>query len=307
MINFHQLYIFYHVAKELGYSKAAEKLSISQPSVSIQVQELEKQCGMLLFDRLGKRIYLTEAGQVLYNYAERLFNLAAEMEGALDELRGMGRGRLSLGGSTTCGIYLLPPVLGLFKERFPGVDVNLSVANAKQVQEKLRQNELNVGFIGGSQVHPDLVAEPFIADELVLIVSPTHPFANRRNVNARDLESEAFIMREEGSGTRAATMARLEALRVEPKVLMELGNTEAIKRAVAAGLGVSVVSQYSVIWELAAGHLCRITVDGLNLRRQLSIIFHKDKQLSRTARAFIDFVRSPTVLNMLRSPAYVQK
>ena len=278
--------VFAAVATHLSFSQAARELSISQPGVTFHIKALEKEYNTDLFERVGKRLYLTDAGRTLADYVQRLTLMEEEARVALEELRGLESGLLVVGASATIGIYLLPEVVGEFRKRHPGIKVSLRVGNKRHTIERLLRNELDFGLVAGPVVDPSLIAEPYLDDELVMIVSPVHRFAREPIVYPGELRRETFLVREAGSGTQELMEERLSQLGVVPADTMQLGSTEAIKQAVAANLGISIASRYSVETELAGGRICTANVPTLKMHRRLLLLHHKDKRLSRTAVAF---------------------
>ena len=278
--------VFHAVATQLSYSKAAHEVGISQPAVSFHIRGLEEELGVSLFERVGKQIFLTTAGRILAEDANRLVLLEEEARIALTELAGLDRGVLVVGASATIGIYLLPEVLGTFRERHPSVRVNLKLGNKARTLERLRDNEVDFGMVAGPLREADLVSEAYLEDELIPIVCPTHRFASRRHVQPAEMRSEMFLMRERGSGTQQRLEERLFQMGVQPEETMQLGSTEAIKQSVAANLGISVASRYAVRMELSAGRLVQPDIPGLVIGRELLLVHHKDKRLSRAAVAF---------------------
>ncbi len=289
-MNSHQLRVFAAVAAHRSYTRAADELALSQPAVSIQVRELQRSLGTRLFEQLGKKVHLTEAGEGLLPYAKQVLGLMEEARGALEALSGLAGGRIRLGASTTIGIYLLSSSLRDFKERYPDVEVSLRIANTKQIEEGIALNELDLGFVGERPSKRDLRVRPYHSDELVLIVAPGHPWAGRRWINCRELSDAPLILREPGSATRRVAVEALQAQGVRPDPAMELEHPEAIKRAVEAGLGISLVSRFTVVDEIKSGRLKALKVRPLSLKRELSIVHHKDKILSPSIRAFLQVV-----------------
>ena len=278
--------VFGAVATHLSFSRAAEELSISQPGVTFHIKALEREYGAELFERVGKRLYLTDAGRTLAAYVQRLSLVEEEARVALEELKGLESGLLVVGASATIGIYLLPEVLGEFRKRHPGIKVSLRVGNKRHTVERLLRNELDFGLVAGPVDESNLVTEPYLNDELVVIVAPSHRFAREPVVFPGELRRETFLVRESGSGTQERMEERLGQLGIEPADTMQLGSTEAIKQAVAANLGVSIASRYSVEAELASGRICAANVPALKMQRHLLLLHHKDKRLSKTAIAF---------------------
>src|SRR5579872_2471569 len=278
--------VFQAVATHLSFSRAARELSLSQPAVSFHINALKKAYGVELFERVGKRLYLTDAGRTLADYVHRLALLEEEAHIALEELKGLESGLLVVGASATIGIYLLPEVVGEFRNRHPGIKVSLRVGNKRHTLERLLRNELDFGLVAGPVEEPALAAEPYLEDELVVIVSPAHRFAREPVVYPGELRRDTFLVREEGSGTQELMEQRLTQLGITPADTMQLGSTEAIKQAVAANLGISTASRYSVEAELESHRLCQANVPSLRTHRRLLLLHHKDKRLSKTAVAF---------------------
>lgn len=289
-LNFHHLQVFRVVARRLSYSRAAEELLISQPAVSRHVHALEQELGSQLLGQVGNRIYLTDAGRMVLVYADRVVEQTGEVQRALAELENLERGYLRLGAASTPGLYLLPEVLAAFRERYPGVDVSLHLANSQQVEEAVRRGELDVGFVG-ARLLPELQVRPYATDELVLIVPPRHLFADRSSIQAAELAQVDLIVREVGSGTRRVLEEVLARAGVRPRRVLELNGGEAVKRAVIAGLGVAVVSGRSLALELRCGVLRAVPIADLPLTRDLSIVTRKDVRPSATVLAFLALAR----------------
>jgi LysR family transcriptional regulator, low CO2-responsive transcriptional regulator len=278
--------VFQAVASNLSFSRAAQELSISQPGVSFHIKALEKEYGTPLLERVGKKLFLTDAGRTLLGYATRMSLMEKEARVAVEELKGLQSGLLVVGASATIGIYLLPEVVGEFRKRHPGIKVSLRVGNKRHTIERLLNNELDFGLVASPVIDQTLIGEPYLADELLVIVAPTHRFAVEPVVYPGELRRETFLVRESGSGTQELMEERLVQLGIAPADTMQLGSTEAIKQAVAANLGISIASRYSVEAELASGRLCAANVPALKLHRQLLLLHHKDKRLTKTAIAF---------------------
>ncbi|MGH2441574.1 MAG: LysR family transcriptional regulator [Chloroflexota bacterium] len=278
--------VFRAVAAQMSFSRAAEQLHISQPGVTFHIKALEGEYDTRLFERVGKRLYLTDSGRTLARYVQRTSLLEEEAHVAMEELKGLQSGLLVVGASATIGIYLLPEVLGEFRRRHPGIKVSLRVGNKRHTIDRLLRNELDFGLVAGPISETVLLSEPYLDDELVVIVSPRHRFAGQPVVYPGDLRRETFLVREPGSGTQELMEERLQHLGIQPADTMQLGSTEAIKQAIAANLGISIASRYSVQAELASGRLCTANVPTLKLQRRLLLLHHKDKRLSKTAVAF---------------------
>ncbi len=289
-VTLNQLRVFALVLESKSFSRAAEKLGISQPSVSYQVKELEELIGADLFDRLGRTVEATEAGSLLYSYARHVLNLVDEAKVALSEVQGLRWGSLRVGASTTIGIYLIPMALGAFKQTHPQITIALEIGSRYQMQEALLRNELDVVVAGPPVISPDLVHRPFMKDRLVVIAAPGHRLAGRRNLDPSDLAEEAFILREPGSGTRATAEHALAAAGLTPQVGMELGSNGAIKHAVESGLGVAIISRWAITLELDLGRLLILDVRGFPLERQWNILYLRRRHLSNVSSAFVEFL-----------------
>jgi DNA-binding transcriptional LysR family regulator len=292
VMNRNHLALFLAVAEEGGFSRAAERLLISQPAVSLQVAELENALGLKLFDRLPRGVRLTEAGNVLLAYARRIAVVEAEADRAILELKGLSRGRLVVGASLTVGSYVLPPVFGEFHRRYPEVELSLEIVNTHEVQRRLVENSFDLGLMEGFLEAEELVSDVFHEDELVVIVPPGHALAKRRKVMAADVGGEPLILREVGSGTRAVVERALRAKGLAVKPVMSLGSTEAIKRAVVAGLGVAIVSSLAIGTELKAGELAVVPVGDLKIRRPLYRLELRGKERSPAAGRFLELLEA---------------
>jgi len=293
-MNLNHLAIFHAVAQTGSMTLGAERLDISQPAVSKQVQELESALGVHLFDRIGRRVHLTQAGEVLAEYARRLFALAQEAEAAMADVRDGGRGRLVVGASTTIGTYLLPSVVAAFCRQHPGVELLVEIENTEHVHRRLAGLELDVGLTEGFVEEEELDGEVFHRDELVVIAAPGHRLAGKARLPLSAVQKEPFILREPGSGTRAVEERALARLKLPVRVAMALGSTEAIKRVVAEGMGLSIVSRLAVFAECAAGTLAVLPVAGLRIERPLHLVRRKGRRDGPALQAFCAVLRERT-------------
>lgn len=291
-MNLNQLKVFCEVVERKGFTRAAEALYLTQPAVSRQVQELERYYGVELFEQIGKRIYPTEAGHTLYNYSKQIFHTLDDLDVEINQLKGLKAGHLRIAASATAGTYLLPPLLGKFKRKYPGVEVSLEIYNSQQVEQRLLlYQQLDLGVTERPVTEEALYSEPFDTDQLVVILSPDHPLADRQTLGASDLQGERFIVREPGSGTRTLLDEEFARLNLRVRTVMELGSTAAVKQAVAAGLGVSIVSSRSVRLEVEAGLLKTLPCPDIQLVREIRYVHHKDKRLSGAASAFLQILK----------------
>ncbi len=288
-LTLQQLKLFEAVARNNSFTRAAEELFLTQPAVSIQVQRLEDNVGLPLFDQIGKRIFLTKAGQILYDTSRDLLARLETMKKAVTDLKGEIKGSLQLAVVTTAK-YFMPHLLGAFLQLYPQVVPRLTVTNRERVIERLTNNVDDLLIMG--QVPENLGVEvyPFLENVLVVAATPKHALVGEKNISLKRLAKERFLAREPGSGTRLAVQRLFaeQGLKIEP--YMELGSSEAIKQGVIAGLGLSVLSLYNLRLELANQHLAVLDVVGFPLRRPWYAAHLKGKQLSLVARTFLDFI-----------------
>ncbi len=292
-LNLHRLRVFHAVARRESYSRAAEDLHISQPAVSKHVLDLEEELGAKLFHRLGRRIVLTEAGRLMADYAQRIFLLADEARRALGELEGLERGRLTLGASSTPGNYLLPRALAVFRAKYPHLEISLDIMASHDVVDRILRQDLDLGFVGAT-FDAELHVQSYVEDELVLVLRPGHPLATVRTIPREALETETFILRDVASGTRTVADAEIKARGITIRRMLELRSVEAVKQAVAEGLGISFISRYAVALEVRHKVLAVAADPRLRFRRPLVMISRKDARLSPAALAFAASVRKST-------------
>jgi len=291
-LTLQQLRTFRAVADHMSFSAAAVQLGISQPSVSYQVKELETVLGLPLLDRLGKRIRLTEAGEILYGYARRTLNLLDEAAVTFEQIRGLRRGRLRVGATTTVGIYVIPLALGAFKKRHPGLQVSLDISGRNTMQDRVLKGTVDMAILSPPVDDTELVAEPFMNDELVMVVPAGHPLGGRPDLTLRDFKDEPFLMREAGSGTRLCVEEAAQRAGVTLQTAMELGSNGAIKHAVEAGLGVAVLSRHAIELERREGGLLVVDVDGFPILRPWSIVHVRRQRLPAAVEEFAGFLKS---------------
>jgi DNA-binding transcriptional LysR family regulator len=289
-VNLSHLRTFLAVARRQSISRALDDLALTQSAVSRQIQGLEAALGVELFLRRGRSVVLTEAGRVLQDHATRAFQVLAEAREAIDGLKGLVRGHLRISAASTIGIYVLPEVLGAFKALYPGIEISLSITNKEQVLRQVLASQSELGFVGPPLRFPELTAEDYLDDELMLVVAPQHRLAHRESVVAPELTDEVFILREKGSGSREIMEEELRRAGVPLRQAMELGSTEAVKQAVAANLGVSIVSTHSFRQEVMLGRLCSVRIADLNLRRRIFLVSLSAMPLSPAAQRFRSFL-----------------
>ncbi len=288
-----RLQVFHTVARHLSFTKAAEALHMTQPAVTFQVRQLEEYFNTRLFDRTHNRISLTEAGRRVFEHADRIFALYSEMENAVRELTGEISGLLIIGASTTIAEYMLPALLGDFKQKYPDVNVRLKVSNTEGVVHMVENNVIDLGVVEAPVANKNLAVEVCRMDQLVLIVPNGHELADRESVAVADIANYPYICREEGSGTREVIAEHLTSSGMKDIALdvsMELGSPEAVKGAVEAGMGLSVVSKATVVKELKLGSLVAIPLEP-PLQRPFSFVHQKQKFRLRAMDELLEFAR----------------
>ena len=293
-INLHQLATFQVVAKHCSYVRAAEELHFSQPAVSAQIRQLEESLGVKLFDKIGRKTHLTQAGEELYLYSQKIFSLIDETMETMESLRSPHYGRLSVGADTTVGTYVVPKLLGKFHQMYPEVEITLEVFNRIHLLDALINNRIDMVILGKIPTEVPVFVAPFASNELVLVASPTHRLAGCINVPFAELAREHFLLREVGSGTRDALESSFQEAGYPLQVSMQVGNNSAIKQGVAAGLGIALISRVAIDMELETNRLVILDVEGFPIMRQWRLVHLKDKNLSATARAFKFFVLQHT-------------
>jgi DNA-binding transcriptional LysR family regulator len=288
--NLHRLRLFRAVARSLSFTAAARELAIAQPAVSHQIRSLEEELGVQLFTRHGRRVALTDVGEVLLEAVDDVVHRLDDGARAMSEVRAGLRGSVAITADTTSGIYVVPRALGAFHRARPTIDITLSVENRRGVLRRLVDRTCDLAVMADPPREIDCDLAPFLLDRLVVIAPPDHPLNGRPAIAAEALAGERFLVREPGSGTRAAT-ERFFARSGRPVApAMELGSTGAIKQAVAAGLGVAVVSRWAIDMELTLGRLAILSVAGFPIERRWSIVNLRARHLSAAAseaRAFL--------------------
>ncbi len=279
------LQIFLCVCDEESMTAAAQKLRVAQPSISQAIAELERYYDVKLFERLGRRLFITAAGQKLLNYARHIIHLNKEAEEAMREISGCGT--IRIGASVTVGTYVLSNMLLEFTKKNPKVKINSYVNNTKVIEDMLLLDQIDIGLVEGQIHSQSLLSQPFMADELVLVCASSHPFASKSQISPEELNDMEFLVREEGSGTRELFESVMAACGVTWRVAGVYNNAETIKNAVAAGLAVAVMSRMSVQKEVAKNELAISEIEGMNFRRQFIMVYHKNKYISPVLKSFI--------------------
>jgi DNA-binding transcriptional LysR family regulator len=286
-----RLQVFYTVARQLSFTKAAEQLFMTQPAVTFQVKQIEEHFNTRLFERSHGRIALTPAGKLVMEYAERILGLSEEMDKRVSELTGAISGPLLLGASTTIAEFILPQVLGEFKARHPQVQTHMTVANSETIEERVADHTLDIGLIESPSQLPSLHTEACCEDELVMVCAPGHKLAGLAHVTPRQIAGEPFISRESGSGTRDFSDQYFKQAGIAPEdlnIVMELGSPEAIKGVVETGIGVAIMSRATIAKELKLGLVAAIALQP-TLIRTLSLVCPREKFRSKLLSTFVEF------------------
>ncbi|MBK8115356.1 MAG: LysR family transcriptional regulator [Candidatus Accumulibacter sp.] len=284
-----QLQIFSVAASHLSFARAAENLHLTHAAISLQIKQLEEVSGTLLFERIGKRVFLTEAGEILLDHTRQILQSLKEADAALLALKGLKGGRIAVAVASTAE-YFAPGLLAEFRRTQADVRIRLLIDNRDTVSRLLAGNEVDVAIMGRPPAELDAVAVSFAPHPLVIVASADHPLARHASVAIEDLAGETLIVRESGSGTRSAMEEFFQERSIKPRIGMEMGSNEAIKQAVVAGLGISFISLHTLGLELSVGRLCILKVEGTPVMRRWHIVRHRSKHLTPALAAFWDFV-----------------
>lgn len=286
----HQLKVFEATARNGSFTKAAEELSITQPTVSSQIKQLSQGVGLPLFEQIGKRLYLTDTGEELLKTCRVIFSQLEHLEMKVADFKGTKQGKLRLAAITTTK-YFLPRLLGQFCQIYPGIDVSLQIINHEQLHQRMLDNQDDLYILSQNPQDIDITSQPFLDNPLVVVGRKDHPLANDTNIPITQLQQEPFIMRESGSGTRVAVERLLAEQGVDLKVRLELGSNEAIKQAILGKLGISVLSRHTLNTE-EQGQLTILDVENFPIKRSWYVTHLAGKQLSVIAQTFLDFLLS---------------
>ncbi len=283
----HQLKVFEAAARHSSFTRAAEELFLTQPTVSMQIKQLTKSVGLPLFEQVGKRLYLTEAGRELFATCRQIFDNIAQFEIKVADLKGLKQGQLRLAVITTAK-YFIPRLLSPFCQLYPGIDIALQVTNHEGITERMASNLDDLYIMSQVPEHLDVNFQAFLENPLVVLAPANHPLVNEKKIPIQRLASEPFIMREPGSGTRRSVQKLFDEQGVAVKVKLELGSNEAIKQAIAGGLGISVLSRHTLISD--AAELSILDVEHFPIKRDWYMVYPVGKQLSIIARTYFDYL-----------------
>lgn len=285
-----QLQVFEAIVRLGSFTRAAEELCLTQPTVSMQIRKLADAIGLSLFEHVGRNVEPTEAGRELYDACRIVFDSLSNLEMKVNDLKGMKRGRLRIAGITMAK-YITPEILGEFSRLYPGIDLSLKVTNRERVIERMLENKDDLYILGQMPDYETAVdMHPFSPNPLVMLAPRNHPLVGKKNIRLKDIANESFIIREPGSGIRDAMMRCFAEKGVQPKIRMELGSNEAIKHAIVGGLGLSVLSLHTLTLDGRDSPVEILDVEGFPIVRQWYIVYPKGRELSLIARTFLEFV-----------------
>jgi LysR family transcriptional regulator, transcriptional activator of the cysJI operon len=289
-----QLLVYVTVVEKGNFTRAAEELHMTQPAVTQYIQALERMVGTKLLDRSNKYVGVNKAGEIVYHHAKQILGLYTSMQFLVDDLMQTAGGRLSIGASYTYGEYILPYIIAQLRSQYPLVKPTVTIGNTKEIEELVLSRQLDVGIVEAELKHEKLHIEPFAEDKMYVIASANHPLIKEQQVEVTDLDNETWIVREEGSGTREATDKMFSALHIKPANLMELGSTQIIKESVEAGIGITLLSYWTVRKEIAMGVLKILKLSGLPVSRKFSLVTLATPFHTKAAEVFLDAVRENT-------------
>ncbi len=286
-----QLEIFLSIAEQKSFSRAAEKMHRTQPALSIAIKRLEEELGETLFDRSSKSGTLTEAGRILLSYAQKMINLRDEATEAVSELRGMYRGRLTIGANESTSLYLLPPLLLEYRKQHPSIKIEVYRNVSERIPNEVLERNLDFGFLSYDPLHPSLQSFEIYRDELVLVVPPKHALAKRKGVTVRDLTGEQFVAHNVKTPARTRIFELFAQHRTPLNICVELATLDTIKDFVLRGVGLAILPRMAVQSELDAGTLVAVPVNGMKIEKPLRLVYRREQGLSHAAKSFLEIVK----------------
>jgi DNA-binding transcriptional LysR family regulator len=294
MLDLWQLHIFSKVVELRSFSKAAEAVHLSQPTVSSHIKDLEDHFAIQLIDRMSRHVFPTKAGELLYDYAHRLLSLRDKAETAMAEFTGKIRGHIAIGGSTIPAGYILPRVIGQFSNTYPDVRVSLIVGDTSEILAKTAAGHIELSLVGAMSKEKSLYQTELISDDMVLVIPGHHRWSRRQRIKLAELTKEPFIIREEGSGTLKSIERALHKKKLavtDLNVVAVMGSTEAVRQAIMSNAGVSILSAMAVAEASRSGSLKTLKIEGLQLNRSFYLTTHRRRSLSPLSRTFIEFLK----------------
>jgi len=287
-VNLHQLRVFCEVAEARNFSVAAEKLHLTQPAITLQIKNLEDYYELKVFERIGKKILLTEEGKVLFDFANRMLTLSRQAEEALADLKGLSRGTLRIATSFSFGDYYLPTILRAFHERYPKIAIQVSTGNTSQIIENTLLHKNDIAFVASHPRNSGLAVGEFMSEILVAIIPNRHKLAGRESITLNELNHEPLILRERGSSNRKMVDETFEKKRISPLIIMESASTGAIKKMVESGAGIAILSERVVKKDVEANAFKALPFTEVEMTHRFYLIYHKEKYFSRALKAFMD-------------------
>ena len=291
-MDLHYLEIFHTVATYESYKKASEVLYISQPALSVQIKKLEAQIGLKLFDKIGNKVYLSDNGIMLYEYTKKIFKVVNDLEDAISNTQNFIGGTLRIGGSNTPGSYILPEIIGEFQKNYPNTMINLDIGNTTDISHLVNNGTLDIAVNGGSCLYSEhIFVEELLCDKLIIVASPKNPYCNRKVITKEQLEKMSFVVHKTDSQLYAYYDKFVNNIGMDVNINMSLGNIDAIKKAVAANLGITLIPYVAVKFELQYGILKQLNVPFIDLTYPYNLIYNKNKSLSVTSKKFIQLLK----------------
>jgi DNA-binding transcriptional LysR family regulator len=290
-LDLSQLEIFLSIAEEKSFSRAAEKMLRTQPAISIAIKRLEEELGESLFDRSSKNGSMTEAGKILFSYAQRMLNLRDEAKEAVSELRGMFRGRLTIGANESTSLYLLPPLLMEYRKRHPNIKIEVFRNVSEKIPFEVQERNLDFGFLSYDPMNPQLQSMEIHRDELVLVVPLKHRLAKQKQVTVKDLGEEQFVAHNVKTPSRTKILELFAQNRAPLNICIELATLETIKEFVLLGAGIAILPRLAVEAEIKAGKLVEVGVKGMKIEKTLRLVYRREASLSHAAKSFLEIVK----------------
>ncbi len=299
-VTFRQLQVFERIAQTSSFTEAAKELFLTQPTVSMQVKKLQETIGTTLFDQVGRKVFLTPAGEALLETSQKLFELIDSFENKVAAMQEVESGGLALAGTTTTE-YFIPLILGIFHQRYPKVHIGLTITDRLSLSRRLSQNMDDLYLMGQLPEQEDVHIDPFVTNPLVIVAHPRHPLAKARKIPCKKLCEENFLMREPGSETRIALKRYLDQHNITLTTKLELNSNEAIKQGVIGGMGLAVLSRYAVAADAELKRLVILDVEDFPLQEKWYVVYPKQRELSPVTQAFLAFVRDEGIRILTQS------
>jgi DNA-binding transcriptional LysR family regulator len=290
-VDLSQLEIFLSIAEEKSFSRAAEKMLRTQPAISIAIKRLEEELGESLFDRSSKNGALTEAGKILLSYAQRMLNLRDEARESISELRGMFRGRLTIGANESTSLYLLPPLLMEYRKRHPNIKIEVFRNVSEKIPLEVQERNLDFGFLSYDPMNPQLQSIEIFRDELTLVVPPKHRLAKLKQVAVKDLGEEQFVAHNVKTPSRTKIFELFAQNRTPLNICIELATLETIKAFVLLDAGIAILPRLAVEAEINSGKLVEVQVKGMKIEKTIRLIYRREASLSHAAKSFLEIVK----------------